>query len=123
MEKQKYIVIKFNLKSFHHKLFDKILKNFYKKARILNIFIKGAVSLPTKTSRFTVLRSPHVNKTSREQFEVKIYHKLLITMFNFNNEYDKKKAKLFINYIKNSCSGLQVKITYNIVYLNKQQKV
>ena len=118
MKKTKYILIKINLKSFHNKLFNIILKKIIKKARILNIFIKGIIHLPTKTSRFTVLRSPHINKTSREQFEIKVHHKALITMFNFNNEFDKKKAKILINFIKNSCSGFQVKITYSTIFLN-----
>lgn len=118
MEKNKYIAIKFNFKCFHKKLFNKVLNKILTKAKILNIKSKGLVSLPIKTNRFTVLRSPHVNKTSREQFELKVHHKAFITLFNFNDEFDKKKAKILINFIKNSCGGFQLKITYNTVYLN-----
>ena len=99
MKKNKYIIIKFNLKGFHKKLFNKVLEKILNQVKLLNINIKGAVSLPTRTHRFTVLRSPHINKTAREQFELKIYNKALITVFNFNNNFDKKKSKILINFI------------------------
>ena len=119
MNKKQYILIKFNFKGFHKKLFYKILKKINQKAKILNINVTGIINLPIKTHRFTVLRGPHINKTAREQFELKIHHKVLCTLFDFNNNNYKKKAKIFVNFIKNSCTGLQLKVTYKIIYLNK----
>ena len=89
-----------------------------KKAKLMNINFRGLAYLPSKKKRFTVLRSPHVYKTSREQFELKIHSRVFIAYFDINNENDKKKSKLFINFIKNSAGGLQFKITYNTLYLN-----
>ncbi|WP_390601837.1 30S ribosomal protein S10, partial [Helicobacter pylori] len=39
--------------------------------------IRGPIPLPTKNKRYTVLRSPHVNKDSREQFEIRVYSRLI----------------------------------------------
>ena len=81
---------------------------------IMEISNSGIVSLPTKTQKFTVLRSPHVDKKSREQFECKTQSKVLITYFNINNAFEKQQAKLLINFIKNSTAGLNLKITYSL---------
>ena len=115
MQNKKYIIIKFNFKSFHSQIFKKTIKNCIYKAKLLNINISNPIHLPNKVRRFTVLRSPHINKTAREQFELRIYHKLLVAVFDLNSEYDKKKSKILINFIKNTCSGFQLKITYKVV--------
>ena len=60
-------------KGFNYKNLDKIIFNILKKGLLLNIDIKKPVSLPTTNTLFTVLKSPHVNKTAREQFEIKHY--------------------------------------------------
>ena len=112
----KYILITLNLKSFNKHLFKEINKKIYKKSKIWNIDIKSWINLPTKTKRFTVLRSPHVNKSSREQFELTVHNRAIIIKFNLNNAFDIKISKIFLNYIKNICSGLQLKITYNISF-------
>lgn len=115
---KKYILITLNLKSFHKNLYKKIYNKIYHKAKILNLNITNWAYLPTKTKRFTVLRSPHVNKSSREQFELKIHNRILTIKFNLNNKIDKKMSKVFLNYVKNISSGLQLKITYNILHKN-----
>lgn len=117
--KIKYMVIQFNFKSFHPKLLKKSLDKITKKAKLMNINIRGLVFLPLKTKRFTVLRSPHVYKKSREQFEIKTHHRAFITFFDLNNLNDQKKAKLFINFAKSYCVGLQLKITYKNIFKSK----
>lgn len=107
-----YILIKFNLKSFYSKLLEKNLNKIIKQAKLMDIDTKGVISLPIRTKRFTVLRSPHIYKKAREQFEVKTHHKALVIAFDLKNEYEKKKAKLLINFVKSYCSGTQLKITY-----------
>jgi len=108
------IKISFKFKSFQKYNFKFITLKILKKITNMSIKTKGFVNLPTKIQRYTVLRSPHVDKKSREQFEIKIYSKTLVTYFNFYNEIEKQKAKLLINFIKNSSGGLNLKITYSI---------
>jgi small subunit ribosomal protein S10 len=108
----KQIKINFKFKSFHKHSFKFVLPKILRKVNGMSINTTGFASLPIKTERFTVLRSPHVDKKSREQFEIKFYSKILSTSFNFEDSFEKQKAKLLINYIKNSSSGLNLKITY-----------
>ncbi len=109
-----FIKIIFKFKSFQKHIFKNFLPKILKKTTNMQIPVKGFASLPNKFQRYTVLRSPHVDKKSREQFELKIYSKSLVTYFNFNNEIEKQKAKILINFIKNSSSGLNLKISYFI---------
>lgn len=109
------IKIFFKLKSFHFFNFKTICPKILNYTTRFNIKNVGFVVLPQKTKRFTILRSPHVDKKSREQFEMKIYTILLQTEFDLNNVFDKQKAKLLINFIQNSAGGLFLRITYKIV--------
>ncbi|WP_025270582.1 30S ribosomal protein S10 [Hippea sp. KM1] len=74
MEQQK---IRLKLKSFESELLDGSVKDIIEIARKTGAKVKGPIPLPTKISRFTVLRSPHVNKKSREQFEIRVHKRLL----------------------------------------------
>lgn len=112
--KSKLIKINFKFKSFQKHNFKFVLPKILRKVIGMSILTNGIVSLPSKIQRYTVLRSPHIDKKSREQFETKIYSKTLMTSFDFNNEIDKQNAKLLINFIKNSSSGLNLKIVYKI---------
>jgi ribosomal protein S10 len=113
-KKSKLIKISFKFKSFHSYNFTLILPKILKKLQALNYPNINFVSLPTKVERFTVLRSPHVDKKSREQFELRKHSKILNIYFDFSNNFEKQKAKLLINYIKNSSAGLSLKISYEI---------
>lgn len=106
--------INFKFKGFHHNSFKFIIPKILKKVIGMGLKTTGFVSLPTKIERFTVLRSPHVDKKSREQFEIKTYKKSLNVFFTFSSDIDRQKAKLLINFIKNSASGLTLKISYNL---------
>lgn len=110
----KNIKISFKFKSFHGYQLKLILPKILKKIQFLNIKHSNITTLPIKLQRFTVLRSPHIDKKSREQFEIRIYSKLITTFFNLENNFDKQKAKLLINFIKNSSAGIFLKITYKI---------
>ena len=110
-----YSKIHLNIKSFHPKLFEKALNKILNKAAALKLKTSKSISLPTKIQRYTVLRSPHIDKKSREQFEIKHYKKLLIIYFNSEDPFEMANIKFIINYINNSLSGCQL----NITYLNK----
>ena len=72
--------IRIRLKSFDHRLLDQSVKDIVIKAKRTGASIAGPVPLPTRIHRFCVLRSPHVDKKSREQFETRI-HKRLIDIY------------------------------------------
>lgn len=57
------------LKSYDHSLVDKSVAHIIEAVQRTGCHVRGPVPLPTKTHRFTLLRSPHVNKKSREQLE------------------------------------------------------
>lgn len=74
MKKQK---IRLSLKSYDHQLLDKAVKQIVMTAKRTGSDIMGPVPLPNRRRCFTVLRSPHVNKTSREQFELTTHKRVL----------------------------------------------
>jgi len=75
--------IRVKLKAFDHRLIDRSAAEIVATARRTGAEISGPIPLPTRVERFTVLRSVHVNKKSREQFEIRT-HKRLIDIMNTN---------------------------------------
>jgi small subunit ribosomal protein S10 len=73
--------IRIKLKAYDHNLIDKSTEKIIRTARSTGAVISGPIPLPVKKSVYTVLRSPHVDKKSREQFETRI-HKRLIDILN-----------------------------------------
>src|ERR1035438_1415490 len=69
--------IRIRLKAFDHKLLDQSTKEIVETARRTGARIAGPIPLPTRINRYTVLRSPHVDKKSREQFEIRTHKRLL----------------------------------------------
>ena len=65
------------LKSYDHNLVDKSADKIVKTVKATGAVITGPIPLPTHRKIFTVLRSPHVNKKSREQFKLNSYKRLL----------------------------------------------
>ncbi|CUS91119.1 SSU ribosomal protein S10P [Candidatus Kryptobacter tengchongensis] len=83
MAQQRKIRIK--LKSYDHRLIDKSADRIVRAVKQTGAVVSGPIPLPTKRSVFTVLRSPHVDKKSREQFEIRT-HKRLIDILNWNTK-------------------------------------
>jgi small subunit ribosomal protein S10 len=73
--------IRIKLKSYDHNLIDKSSEKIIKTVKSTGAYVSGPVPLPTKKSIYTVLRSPHVDKKSREQFETRS-HTRLIDIYN-----------------------------------------
>lgn len=69
--------IRIRLKAFDHQLLDKSASDIVDTAKRTGARIAGPIPLPTDISRYTVLRGPHVDKKSREQFEVRTHKRLL----------------------------------------------
>ncbi|MBS1271888.1 MAG: 30S ribosomal protein S10 [Candidatus Marinimicrobia bacterium] len=73
--------LRISLKAYDHNLLDKSTEKIVRTAKSTGAVISGPIPLPTKRTVYTVLRSPHVNKKSREQFQTKV-HKRLIDILN-----------------------------------------
>lgn len=73
--------IRIKLKAYEHSMLDRSAEEIVRTARRTGAEVSGPIPLPTKRSVYTVLRSPHVNKKSREQFEIRV-HKRLIWITN-----------------------------------------
>ena len=73
--------LRISLRAYDHILLDKSTEKIVKTAKSTGAIISGPIPLPSKRSIYTILRSPHVNKKSREQFQTKI-HKRLVDILN-----------------------------------------
>ena len=73
--------IRIKLKAYDHRLLDQSVREIVDTAQRTGARIAGPIPLPTRISKFTVLRSPHVDKKSREQFEIRT-HKRLIDIYD-----------------------------------------
>ena len=69
--------IRIKLKSYDHNLVDKSAEKIVKTVKSTGAIVSGPIPLPTNKKIFTVLKSPHVNKKAREQFELNSYKRLL----------------------------------------------
>ena len=69
--------VRIRLKAFDHRLLDQASKDIVNTAKRTGAKVAGPIPLPTMINRFTVLRSPHVDKKSREQFEIRTHKRLL----------------------------------------------
>ena len=69
--------IRIKLKSYDHSLVDKSAEKIVKTVKSTGAVVNGPIPLPTNKRIYTVLRSPHVNKKAREQFELSSYNRLL----------------------------------------------
>jgi len=69
--------IRIRLKAYDHRILDQSAKEIVNTAQRTGARVSGPIPLPTKISRFTVLRSPHIDKKSREQFEIRTHVRLM----------------------------------------------
>jgi small subunit ribosomal protein S10 len=75
--------IRIRMEAYDHRSLDASAKEIVEHARKTNARVSGPIPLPTRIERYTVLRSPHVDKKSREQFELRT-HKRLIDIHEAN---------------------------------------
>ena len=69
--------IKIKLKAYDHKLLDRSVAEIVETTRLTGAKVVGPIPLPTMKNKWTVLRSPHVDKKSREQFEIRTHKRIL----------------------------------------------
>lgn len=87
--------MKIKLKGYDHKLVDSSVKKIIEQVEQSGAQVVGPVPLPTDRSVYTILRSTHVNKKSREQFELRT-HKRMIEVVNPNAETESALSRLAI---------------------------
>ncbi|QOG35730.1 30S ribosomal protein S10 [Neisseria gonorrhoeae] len=69
--------IRIRLKAYDYALIDRSAQEIVETAKRTGAVVKGPIPLPTKIERFNILRSPHMNKTSREQLEIRTHLRLM----------------------------------------------
>nr|YP_001315123.1 ribosomal protein S10 [Chlorokybus atmophyticus]ABO15114.1 ribosomal protein S10 [Chlorokybus atmophyticus] len=121
--------IAINLKSFEKGLINKSVIQIISLCESFNFKNNKVIYLPTAYKRFTVLRSPHIDKKSREQFEMKTFKRLLSISFPIKNDLQDSiifhpnrshKVQTFLQLLKRTeLTGVQLKIT---VYYDTKSK-
>ena len=69
--------IRIKLKAFDHRLLDQSTVEIFNTAQRTGADVRGPIPLPTHKEKFTVLRSPHIDKKSREQFEIRTHKRVM----------------------------------------------
>jgi small subunit ribosomal protein S10 len=69
--------IRIRLKAYDHKLLDQAVAEIVESAKRTGARLAGPIPLPTRINKYTVLRGPHVDKKSREQFEIRTHKRLI----------------------------------------------
>jgi len=95
--------IRIRMDAYDHEALDQSSAEIVETARRTGASVAGPVPLPTRVERYTVLRSPHIDKKSREQFEIRT-HKRLILIADTTNETIDKLSKL------NMPAGVDIRI-------------
>ncbi len=98
--------IRIRLKAYDHKLLDKSAKEIVGTVGRTGALVRGPIPLPTKINKYCVLRSPHVDKKSREQFEIRT-HKRLLDIIEPNQQTIDALMKLDLS------AGVDVEIKLN----------
>jgi small subunit ribosomal protein S10 len=70
--------IRIRLKAYDHRLLDQSASEIVETAKRTGARVAGPIPLPTRIERYTVLRSPHIDKKSREQFEIRTHKRLVL---------------------------------------------
>ena len=100
------------LKSFHPIYLDRFLVLCQEKLKQADIIQKQIVFLPKKIERFTVLRSPHVDKKARDQFERVTYKRLIVFNFNLNESESYLKLYKILKFLSTLAVGVDFELKY-----------
>jgi small subunit ribosomal protein S10 len=97
--------LRIKLRAYDHKLLDTSVNEIVQTAKETGARVAGPIPLPTEINKFTVLRSPHIDKKSREQFEMRT-HKRLVDIIEPTQQTIDQLMKLDLS------SGVDVEIKY-----------
>lgn len=95
--------IRIRLESYDTEILDQSASDIVEAAKSTGCRVYGPIPLPTRTERYTVLRSPHVNKKARDQFEIRT-HKRLVELVDANTKTQTALVKLELP------AGVEIKI-------------
>lgn len=76
------------MEAFDHEVLDRTAKEIVEAAQRSGALVQGPIPLPTRIERYTVLRSPHIDRKSREQFEIRTHKRLIDILQPTNNTID-----------------------------------
>ena len=96
--------IRIHLKAYDNKILDLSTEEIVNTAKRTGAQVKGPIPLPTRIERYTVLRSPHIDKKSREQFESRT-HKRLIDIIEPTPQTVEALMKLELDFVVKSIGG------------------
>lgn len=85
--------IRVRLRGYDHRILDQSTKEIVSTAKRTGAKVRGPIPLPTRLEKFTVLRSPHVDKKSREQFEIRT-HKRVLDIYEYTPQTIEALMKL-----------------------------
>lgn len=97
--------IKIRLKAYDHRVLDQSTHEIVETAKRTGAHVKGPIPLPTETSIYTVIRSPHIDKRSREQFQMQT-HKRLIDISDWSPQTVEELMKLDLS----AGVGIEIKL-------------
>ena len=100
--------IRIRLKAYDYRVLDQSTSEIVDTAKRTGARVAGPIPLPTQISKYTVLRSPHVDKKSREQFEMRTHKRLLDTLKAVAEELGDLPARTQVNISNEN-------VTYEIV--------
>ena len=80
--------IRIRLRAFDHRLLDQSAREIVETAKRTGALVAGPIPLPTRINKYTVNRSPHVDKKSRDQFEIRTHKRLLYILQPNQNTVD-----------------------------------
>ena len=89
--------IRIRLKAFDHRILDQSTAEIVNTAKRTGAEVRGPIPLPTNMRRMTVLRSPHIDKKSREQFEIRTHKRLLdiiCLLYTSPSPRDKRQSRM-----------------------------
>ena len=69
--------IRLKLKAYDHRVLDRSVASIVEAVKRAGADLRGPIPLPTKIRRYTVIKGPHVNKDSREQFEIRVHSRII----------------------------------------------
>jgi small subunit ribosomal protein S10 len=98
--------IRIKLKAYDHRLLDQSATEIVDTAKRTGARVAGPIPLPTRINKYTVLRGPHIDKKSREQFEVRT-HKRLLDILEPTQETIESLSKLDLS----ACVDVEIKTT------------
>ncbi len=97
--------IRIRLKAYDYALIDRSAQEIVETAKRTGAVVKGPIPLPTKIERFNILRSPHVNKTSREQLEIRTHLRLMDIV-----DWTDKTTDALMKLDLSACVDVEIKV-------------